>query len=226
MLAAVRMGARARRRTEREEGEIGGMDMEGLTNMKLGIERRMWVREKNGEMDMDEVWRQGTREREKRGMKNRKIASWPFKGLFSTKMVCKKFNQFGQDDRIFERINIREFESFNLLSSWIRYKDVSNFLKRCTNCGIKALKKAISKGHEVATSMYGVVLMAQRCFSGLLVDREVRARILKFHDDNNAMKAYAAIVEVHKVLSHSDRIQITLTMKNSVAVIHADGIKK
>ncbi|KAB2600366.1 transmembrane emp24 domain-containing protein p24delta3-like [Pyrus ussuriensis x Pyrus communis] len=69
MLAAMGMGTGARIRTEREEGEIGGMDMEGLTNIKLGIERRMRVMEKNGEMDMEEGRGQ---EREKRGMKNSK----------------------------------------------------------------------------------------------------------------------------------------------------------
>ena len=53
-------GLREKRGRERDEGEIGGMDMEGLINMKLGIEMRMHVMEKNGEMDMEEVWRQGT----------------------------------------------------------------------------------------------------------------------------------------------------------------------
>ncbi|KAM1239922.1 hypothetical protein ACFX2J_045298 [Malus domestica] len=51
----------------KKNGKIGSMDMEGLTNMKLGIERRMRVMEKNGEiggMDMERVWRQGMRQRE------------------------------------------------------------------------------------------------------------------------------------------------------------------
>ncbi|KAB2617347.1 F-box protein [Pyrus ussuriensis x Pyrus communis] len=75
-----------------------------------------------------------------------------FLDLFSSKMVCKKFNQIDKDDH------------------------VSKFLKRCTNCdnsdalymlgmtyffqdnkeeaGIEALKMAISKGHEVETYVY------------------------------------------------------------------------
>ncbi|RXH91001.1 hypothetical protein DVH24_020024 [Malus domestica] len=47
-----------------------------LTNMKLGIEIRMWVMEKNGEiggMDIEGMWTLKVgNEREKRGMKNRK----------------------------------------------------------------------------------------------------------------------------------------------------------
>ncbi|KAB2626760.1 F-box protein [Pyrus ussuriensis x Pyrus communis] len=113
-------------------------------------------------------------------MKKARITSSPIQSLPDellvqklTKMVCNEFNQIGQDDHIFEHINIREFE------------DVSNFLKRYMDCGnsealymlgmtyffqdnkkeaeIEALKMAISKDHEVATYVHGVILV---CLGG------------------------------------------------------------
>ncbi|KAB2622386.1 F-box protein [Pyrus ussuriensis x Pyrus communis] len=64
-----------------------------------------------------------------------KVVSRSLKYLFLAKMVCKKFNQISQDNRIFEHINIREFEGFNPFTSWSNNEDVSTFLKRCMECG-------------------------------------------------------------------------------------------
>ncbi|CAN6723626.1 unnamed protein product [Malus baccata var. baccata] len=101
-----------------------------------------------------------------------KVVSQSLKYLFIAKMVCKKFNQIIHDHRIFEHINIREFEGFNPLTSWSNNEDVSKFLKWMAyifqnsnkEVGIEALKMAISKGHEVATEERGIPSMKASSF--------------------------------------------------------------
>ncbi|RXH88523.1 hypothetical protein DVH24_000122 [Malus domestica] len=61
-----------------------------------------------------------------------KVASLSFNDLFLAKMISTKSAKM---TRLFEHINIRKFEDFNLLSLWSNNEDVSKFLKRCTNCG-------------------------------------------------------------------------------------------
>ncbi|RXH88524.1 hypothetical protein DVH24_000123 [Malus domestica] len=57
-----------------------------------------------------------------------KVASRSFHDLYSTKMVCKKFNQIAKHNRIFKHINIHTFERLN------PDEQVSKFLKCCRDC--------------------------------------------------------------------------------------------
>ncbi|KAB2617311.1 F-box protein [Pyrus ussuriensis x Pyrus communis] len=95
--------------------------------------------------------------------------------LFLAKMVCKKFNQIVEDDHIFEHVNIREFEGFNPLTSWTNKEDCGNsyalymlgmtyfFQDNKKEVRIEATKMAISKDHEVATYVYGFILLSSWC---------------------------------------------------------------
>ncbi|KAM2937966.1 hypothetical protein FF1_037810 [Malus domestica] len=61
-----------------------------------------------------------------------KVVLCSFRSLYSAKMVCKKFNQVIQHDRIFEHISIRRIEKVDPLTSWRRHKEVYKFLERCS----------------------------------------------------------------------------------------------
>ncbi|RXH95459.1 hypothetical protein DVH24_007959 [Malus domestica] len=141
--------------------------------------------------------------------------------------VSKKFNRIAKDPCIDHHINIIDFETVNPLRSW---GTRCFFRDNKEEAEIERLKSAMSEGHQVATYVYSAILVYHRWDSstkgsdfsilstvtnrdGFWVDREVRAQILKLHDDNAAMKP-CRTVEVHKVRLHSERIGMHFTMKN------------
>ncbi|RXI01243.1 hypothetical protein DVH24_001477 [Malus domestica] len=106
---------------------------------------------------------------------------------------------------------------------------------------IEALKMAISKGHEVATCHLGVLRREERgipsmkasSFSILnphisrqLSVMECRDMVHRYLSSLWVNREVIETVEVHRVLSQSDHIGISLTMKISVTIIHVDGIRK
>ncbi|RXH75715.1 hypothetical protein DVH24_039414 [Malus domestica] len=149
-------------------------------------------------------------------------------------MVCKKFNQIDKDDHIFEHINIREIEGFNLLN-------VSKFLKRCTNCGnsnalymlgmtyffqdnkedarIEAMKMAISKGHEVNIDVYAIILV---CYTRI---RSIIPQVSLNRHKSGLFSIMECREMVQRVLSQFDCIEISLTLKSLVIVVLANGIR-
>ncbi|KAM1181436.1 hypothetical protein ACFX19_000037 [Malus domestica] len=112
-------------------------------------------------------------------------------------MVLKKFKEIAEGPRIYQHINIIDFETVNLLRSWGTSDKVSNFIQCCNpealymvemryffqdnkeEVEIKWVKSAIFKAHQGATYMYGTILV----FHG-----EVRARTLNRYHDNAAIK--------------------------------------
>ncbi|KAM1815539.1 hypothetical protein EV1_000036 [Malus domestica] len=96
-------------------------------------------------------------------------------------MVLKKFKEIAEGPRIYQHINIIDFETVNLLRSWGTSDKVSNFINRCIQCcnpealymvemryffqdnkeevEIKWVKSAIFKAHQGATYMYGTILV-------------------------------------------------------------------
>ncbi|TQD72338.1 hypothetical protein C1H46_042125 [Malus baccata] len=172
-----------------------------------------------------------------------KVTSCSFHSPYSAKMVCKKFNQLAQHDRIFEHINIRRFERVNPLTSWSIDEEIYKFLERCREwnnlnalynqgmqwyfrydnfeLGIESLKMMITKGHQ-ASSYVILVLhrgMKKRKASILCILSTVRnCTVLP--------SKQATTVEVYKVHLQSDPIGITSAMTNSIVAIRANGIRK
>ncbi|RXH87817.1 hypothetical protein DVH24_034717 [Malus domestica] len=163
-----------------------------------------------------------------------KAAFRSFHFLYSVKMVCKKFNQLTQHDRIFEHINIQIFKKR-------RHEEVYKFLEWCTKCNnpvamytqgmrwyfrynnfeleIKSMKTAISKHHQALTYVYGAILVCRGD------ERERGLNLLHSPKRQKLMmlpSKHATTVEVHKVLSQSDPIEVFGAMTNSVATIRRE----
>ncbi|RXH70671.1 hypothetical protein DVH24_013417 [Malus domestica] len=146
-----------------------------------------------------------------------KVTSGFLRSLYSTKMVCKKFNQLAEHDHILEHISIQRFERVDSLTSQRRHEKVYKFLEQCRECNnpealctrrIRRSPRVIKHIHiwcnigvpqgvkkrEASTfsEMVSVMECRERArwfFWSIRVDREVRSRIIKLHEDNVAAKA-------------------------------------
>ncbi|XP_050204386.1 putative F-box protein At1g67623 [Mercurialis annua] len=112
-----------------------------------------------------------------------KVASTSAIDLVKAKISCNEFLQAASDDYVFQNLNI---ESFPVIPWTTTTNGASNLLENCKKCGnpeslfrqgiikyfsnnldidsgLECLKKAATKGHTVATYVYGIILV---CYGG------------------------------------------------------------
>ncbi|RXH88418.1 hypothetical protein DVH24_000017 [Malus domestica] len=135
-----------------------------------------------------------------------KVSSRSFHDLYSAKLVCKKFNQLGQHDRIFEEINIWTFDRVNPLTSWTTDEQVSKQQFRTRNL-------AFQDGDLQWSLSINVCL---RCTHDLPHGDEKEKDLELLHSLNHQKLGH----------SHSDPIGINGTMTNSVPTICATSNRK
>ncbi|KAB2614456.1 hypothetical protein D8674_037510 [Pyrus ussuriensis x Pyrus communis] len=63
------------------------------------------------------------------------LAFRSLRGLFSTNMVLKKFNEIVEGPYIYQHMNITNFETVNPFKSRSTSYTVSKFINRCIQCG-------------------------------------------------------------------------------------------